>query len=282
MWDLQIRAYLLGKLPPSKKKELERMLRDEPEFVTRMALLRAEMASAELLIAADTRQLLQQWRTEKPPETLGINRPSWMLLLATALFVVLLILLFRHQSPSSPNATPSPLPSPAAGQPVPDTLPTLQLPRATAPAKKPPENYWAMARQQIQNPLSANLRQPAKDSTLSIFQQAQRAYAAGNYQQTLDLLAKTDSTRQQSATYLSAHALFQLRRFDLATAQFEQLIARNSRQFRFPSEWGLLMCRLADRPRREKEFRQQLNDLLAQPQHPYFEQAKALRQTLKE
>lgn len=283
-WDDQIRAYLRGKLAAVEKEQFEKMLREDPEFVAEVALLRAEVASTEVLIAADTRQLFQQWQTEEPPQTLylGIKRPFWMLTIAAALLVVFLILLFRYRSPSALNPVTQPPPSPAAERPVPDAIPSLQAPQAEAPAKSPAKNYWAMARQHIQNPLSANLRRPSGDSTLSTFQQAQRAYAAGNYQQTLDLLAQTDSTRQQSATYLSAHALFQLRRFDLATAQFERLIGQNSRQFRFHSEWGLLMCRLADCPRREAAFRRQLNDLLAQPQHPYFEQARALQKTLKE
>ena len=283
-WDDQIRAYLRGKLAAVEKEQFEKMLREDPEFVAEVALLRAEVASTEVLIAADTRQLFQQWQTEKPPQTLylSIKPLIWGLGISAVLLLLCIVFLVRDRPPvdSLPNMQLPP--SPAAELPAPTAIPPLQAPQAQAPAKSPSKNYWAMARQHIQNPLSANLRRPSGDSTLSTFQQAQRAYAAGNYQQTLDLLAQTDSTRQQSATYLSAHALFQLRRFDLATAQFERLITQNSRQFRFHSEWGLLMCRLADRPRREAAFRRQLHDLLAQPQHPYFEQARALQKTLKE
>ena len=287
--DDLIRAYLGGKLPPAEREQLEKMMLDDPELAAQVALQRAEAAAAELLIAAETRQLFQQWQTEAPHQH-SVFRGGplrWAIGIAAALILVFAV--WQISQPAAYVPMPS---SPAPTQP-PTDLPPTPPPSAPQPPiagaeQNPPKvkgrssNHLALAKQQLQDPFTTSLRQVVTtDSTASIFQKAQLAYATGNYQQSLDLLAQADPAQQQSVTFLIAHAQFQLGRFDEAAAQFNQLIAQNSRQYRYRSEWGLLMCRLADQPRSETAFRNQLNEMLAQPKHPFFQQATALRDALK-
>lgn len=288
--DDLIRAYLGGKLPPAEREQLEKMMLDDPEIAERVSLQRAEAAAAELLIADETRQLFQQWQTEKPQQH-SVFRSGplrWAVGMAAALLLVFAVWqVFRPAAdapqPDGPATPPPPSAQPAlppASKPQPPIAETVQNP--PAPVKNRPSNHLALAKRYLPDPLSANLRQTTiTDSTASIFQKAQHAYAMGDYPKTLELLAQSAPAQQQSATFLTAHALFQLGRFPAAAEQFDGLIAQNSRQYRYRSEWGLLMCRLADRPRSETAFQNQLNEILAQPKHPCFQQATALRDALK-
>lgn len=290
--DDQIQAYLRNQLPPTEREQLEKTLLDDPEIAEQVALQRAEAAAAELLIAAETRELFLQWQAKKTlPRPVFRGGPlRWAIGGAAGLLLVFVA--WQMLRPAAheplpgrpaPAQPPSELPAPQAAAPAAQPPVATAPPKPKAPAKSRPQNYPALAQQHLPDPLPSNFRQPAAaDSTASIFQTAQRAYGAGDYQQTLNLLAQTDVAQQQSAAFLAAHALFQLGRFGAAAEQFERLIAQNSRQFRFRSEWGLLMCRLADRPRSEKVFQKQWKEMLAQPEHPYFQQAKALRKALGE
>ncbi len=297
--DDLIRAYLGGKLPPAEREQLEKMLLDDPKLAEQVALLRAEAAAAELLIAAETRQLFQQWQAEEPqqPSVFRSGPLRWAVGIAAALLLVFAAWqMLRPPADVPMPGSPTP-PQPPADLPATPPAPTAGIealtPSAGIEAVTPShrlnrtptsgsQNHLALAKQHLPDPLSTNLRQTTTtDSTASIFQKAQRAYTAGNYQQSLDLLAQTDPSQQQSATFLMAHALFQLGRFGAAAEQFDRLIAQNSRQYRYRSEWGLLMCRLADRPRSETAFRNQLKEILAEPEHPCFQQAVGLRDALK-
>jgi len=284
--DDLIRAYLNGKLSSSETVRIEKILQDNPDLQQEVSLRRAEMGAAELLIASETRQLFRQWQQEAAPHRSVFRGGPLRWAIGIAIGALFVFAVWRMSFRPADSSAPTPdihTPTPAPRQPV-AAAPTAPAP-ATQPAppsaQRPSKNYWALAKQQLPDPLSTTLRRvETADSSASIFQQAQDAYAVGKYQQTLDLLGETEAARQQSAAFLSAHALFQLRRPQEAAAAFEGLIAQNSRQFRYRSEWGLLICRLANRPNSEKEFKKQLKEILAQPEHPYFEQAKALQKTL--
>ena len=284
--DDLIHAYLTRKLDRADLENFEKLLDSDPELAHAVALRRTEMAASELLIASETRQLFKEWREASPmqrtfPEKRMI---AWLTGIAAGLLLLAAaIQLFQRPSESPAIATPTADSSAFHPDALPDTLKPVTDTRSDPPkAGKSATNYGAMASLYMETPKTSGFRQTSADSTTSIFQQAQQAYDAGYYQQTLDLLAQTDSTRLQSATFLSAHALFRLQRFAEAETRFSRVIGWNSRQFRYQSEWGLLMCRLADFPQRKKEVRQQLNGILAKPGHPYREKAEDLQKTLKD
>lgn len=282
-----VRDYLHGKLSPTDRDVFQNRLQTDPALAQELALQRAEMAASELLIGAETRYLFGQWRTEKQARN---GFPSLKSLLwlggiaATVLFIFAAIRLFYPVSAGQTENRTTP--------PIPSETPAIQNPSrqpgqtAGALPEKPavqiPKDYRQLAAQLLPEPMLSTLRRIPADSSVSVFYRAEQAYSRGDYSETLALLDQTDSARWQATAFLSAHALFKLRRYTEAETRFDRLVASNSRQFRYPAEWGVLMCRLAGLPKREKEFRDQLNGILAMPEHPYFEQAQTLEKKLKE
>lgn len=288
--DDLIQNYLRGRLPGAERDQFEQQLKADPALAEAVAQQLAELAAAEQLIAAETRAWMREWQKPAQP-VFRVNR-FWGLAAAVAagaLLLIAAIYLFNQPEPipkEQADQVAPPVEKPIVDEtpPPPVSAPQLQ----PAPAQKPvatrpaTPNYIAEARQYFQEPVLSDVRRTTRaDSTRSLIRQAQAAYAAGDYQRTLDLLAQTDSTRMQTATFLEAHALFHLNRFAEAETRFENLVVQNSRQFRYPAEWGLLMCRLANFPNRRQAFQQQLDALLTNPQHPYFDQAKNLESALK-
>lgn len=281
--DDPVGAYLKGKMTRAGQENFEKRIGSDPLLAQEVALRRAEMAASELLIASETRLLFREWQQKNPRlDAFWRNKPvirmlglfSGILLLVAAIWIV------RHAIDASP-ADKSEQP-PQAQAPAPPSPTVNAFPEKTVAPGHPASYYRALAAGGLPDPVLSSLRKPSADTVAGVFRRAQQAYEAGNFNLALDLLAQTDSSRLQSATFLAAHALFRLRRFGEAEARFSRLVAWNSRQFRFQSEWGVLMCRLADFPRREKEVRQQLNGILQHPEHPYFGQAKDLQKTLNE
>lgn len=282
-----LRDYLLGKLPLAVREQLERQCATDPDLVQTLRLLRAEIAVEESLIAAEARAWMQEWQQTPQPFFFKQRTGRYLLALAAAAGLTALAwLLWPRPAPEkAPPAAPEPT-HPAPGR--------RSEPVATSPNPRPaPQHtpaplrtdYLALARRFAEGPVLSDARRlppvdPAAPS--SPLQQSQAAYAAGAYEQALEYLAQVDSSQGQSAAFLEAHALFQLRRFDEAAGRFSRLIEINSRQYRYAAEWGLLLCRLAEYPQRRAEVRRLLAALLANPQHPYFQQAKQLGKALPE
>ncbi|MCK6693363.1 MAG: hypothetical protein L6Q97_14860 [Thermoanaerobaculia bacterium] len=284
-----VRDYLYGRLSPDDRDTFQNRLQSEPELTHELALQRAEMAASELLIATDTRDLFEQWRKEKQSKGgyPGIRPLLWLGSVAAGVLFIFAAIRFFSPGPVAKTEQSTVMPVPSETQ-------AIQNPAAQNEAgntdgalpEKPvahtPKNYRQLAVQLLPAPMLPTLRRIPDDSSVSIFYRAELAYSKGNYQETLDLLDQTDSTRWQATAFLSAHALFKLNRFAEAETRFDRLAALNSRQFRYPAEWGVLMCRLADFSNREQDVRHQLAGILARPDHPYFEQAQTLEKKLKE
>lgn len=275
-----LRDYLNGKLPPDEREKLQQRLTADPELAEKAALLQLEMAAAEQLIATETRALFRQWQQENATRHGFRHKNALLWLLCIVAGLALVLVLFRLANPGrqTPSNKPGEKYSP---QEMPAPAPETNLAPPPVAAAPPAQNYPVLAARYLPEPPGAGLRRSAADTARSAFRQAEQAYAAGRYLETLALLAQTDSARLQSATYLSALALFHLQRFGEAETQFKRLIALDSRQFGYAAAWGLLLCRVADMPRSEKETRRMLHDILAQPRHPYLEQAKALKAALE-
>lgn len=282
--DDLIRAYLKGQLEDTALQDFEQRLQTEASLPRTLALHRTEMAAAELLIAAEAREWFKTWQSAPPPAKKNTLNTILFWLLGGSLFLAVLLWLWPSFSKQTPLPTPPSEKAKPLEQPTPKPAPEIAQP-TTAP--KPPRmsppapSYTALALRQLPDPVRTAFRRTKKDTlALSPLRRAQDAFVAGDYTETLVLLALTDSSQAQSAAFLAAHALFRLKKFGEASKIFTSLIGQNSRQYKFQSEWGLLMCRLTDLPQGEKAFRQQLNGILENPDHPYYNQAKRLWQKL--
>jgi len=280
--DEQIKNYLQGRLDPAGRAAFEKKLDSDPELAQRAALLRAEMAAAELLIAEDTRQLFQTWRAKKQRSQLGGKHIRWIIgLCATLLALAGIVWCFSDRPAQAPDL-PAQTPPPAEQRPHP-ALPQASEPETEHVPERPvasshrPKDYRRRAGLLLPDPVLPNYRRAPSEVSDDPVSQAQQAYAAGDYTAALDHLAQADSTHSQAAAFLSAHALFRLERYGEAAEQFAALAEQRSRQYRFAAEWGLLLCRYAELPDQAPAFQQQLQAILAQPDHPYIEKAQELK-----
>ena len=278
-----IRAYLKGKFSKPERLAFEAEMDQDASLAEKVNLLATEMAAAEWLIAEENRVLFAQWKQEKKQ-----NNPRWIngkplgfLVFALVFFIaVVAFWFFQQNQPAVP--TPAPQPVPVLPQAKENNNPVAtEEPKVAFPELRQPErNYLALAKQQYNEPVLSTVRRAQTDSTQTPLILAREAYAAGNYAQALVLLNQVDSTRRQSADFLSANALFHLGKYREAETTFENLVKTGSTQYRYSSEWSLLVCRLAQLPARKDAFEKQLEEIQKRPDHPYFLQAKNLQKDL--
>lgn len=277
--DKQIRDYLKGRLSGEERAAFESRLRQDAALTARLELLRAEMAAAELLIAEDTRALFEHWRQERPGR--GLIKGRGPLVWAFAIFAILLsvfgawwLITAKDGEPAERRPAKESMPAREMEQPKP-ALPPAAAPMP--PVRRPKtKDYIALADKYFQEPVQPTVRRSVADTVQSPLRLAQEAYGQGRYEEALEWLAQVDSTRGQSAAYWQANALYHLRRFAEAEAAFAQLVADNSRQYRYASEWGMLLCRMAVLPKEKDLFEKQLQAIIADPKHPYAGQAVQL------
>ncbi len=272
--DEEIRAFLKGRGEPEERAAFAERLAIEPELAQQTARLRIEMAVSELLIAEETRALLQRWREQKRQGAFIGTRPR---LIAAVLAMLLMLAgaLWYFLTPPVPTPPPAEQHHRSTPQQAlePESEPIAQGPVTSS---RRAEDYRRRAGRLLPDPPLPNFRHAPSAGSDDPVAKAQRAYAVGDYAAALNLLAQADSTRHQTAAFWAAHALFRLERYDEAAERFAALIAQGSRQYRYAAEWGLLLCYYAQFPTQTPAFRQQLQAILAQPNHPYFEQAKEI------
>lgn len=286
---LSVRAYLLERLSPAERADFEAALQSDPELAREAALQFAEMEAGEMLLEAQARAWIQEQRQARRRRNRFwlSQKPLGVLLAAAVVFLAVAIWWFRPPEkrgavpPSAARQTPETRPAPA-------TLPSGDTARVTPagvadhsadPVPVRPDRYLALAVENLPEPALHALRSPVADSAQGYYRRAEAAYARGDFHLALFLLGRTDSTQRQLSAYLSAQALFRLRRFDAAAEQFSYLAGIQSRQFRYDSEWGLVMCHLAQKKRRPVAL-DALRKIANTPEHPYAAKAEALMAAL--
>ncbi len=271
-----IRAYLLERMPAADREAFEAAMAADPVLAQDVALQVGEIEIGEMLLEEQARGWIAAHRRQRTAWGLFWSKKQVVVTLLAATIALVLAAVWWFRTPETARDTPPVIahqtPPPVTTAPNGDTAPT-------APVRPPSDRYLALARENFQEPPLHTLRTPAPANAASFYRQAEQAYGRGEYQRTLDLLARTDSTQQQLAAFLKAHALFHLGRFQAAAGQFSFLVDSNSRQFRYDSEWGLALCRLAEKTTRQKAL-DLLQYMAGQPDHPYAERAQALLKTL--
>lgn len=276
----QVQDYLKGRLSSPEKAAFEQKLAEDPALQQELALQRLEMEATESLIAAETRQLFENWKQEAPnlaPKRFNFTAGHAGIVL---LSLVLLYGVYRWMQaplppPPPPIVQPERVPAPVAEQ----NNPVSPKPEMAKPAALNP--YPALAKAHFKEPVLSSFRSGKDNSAGSRWQDAKTAYEKRNYDRVLSLLVDMDSTRRQSADFLTGCALFHLNRYEEASNKFLLVLSAGNQQFKWQSEWSLLLCRLAQYPKFEKDARQRLDAILANPNHPYHEQATQLKKSIK-
>lgn len=272
-----VRDYLLGKLNAADKQAFEAALAADAALARETALQRAEMEAAETLLAEEARQWFRAWDAPPAPQPPVFAKKAFWAASLAVVGAASAWLFF-----SKTNAEPVPQPAPKMEQ-TPPAAPPKSPPAPVAAAPKQPArrapNYLALAEKFHQEPLLANVRAGAADTSASALSRAKAAYLAGDFAQALALADGAGEEQRQSAAFLAAHALFHLHRFSEAEIKFVALAEAGSRQYSHASAWGAALSGLAN-PARRKAGLVRLDAILQQPEHPYFRQARALKNAL--
>lgn len=103
------------------------------------------------------------------------------------------------------------------------------------------------------------------------------AFKIKSYQEAINEWSQMDA-KDPEINYYMAHAYFNLELFQKASVLFNE-IAKGTSTFNYPSDWYLLLCYLSAEDM--IKFNQQLDKILNDEQHPYYDDGVKLKEKLK-
>ncbi len=303
----RIEDYLLGKLSEADARMVERRAETDREFARELQLQKDILEGIELAgdehmrakIAGIDRALAQKGffgpdGQISTPDRSGFGAYLYRFRWAAAATVLLLLTaglwwLFAPETPpqqasqQTHPATPPALPKADA---PPETTPTVPI-AETAPATprrqpKAASPYLALARSEWSTPDFSNLRAIAR-TTSDTLSQAVAAFQKKEYGKAIELLAPftPDYPNYWPASEVYAHACFLSGKTEAATWRFRQIADSGELPFSERADWYLLLCELTRFPEGKAAFEEQLNKILADPGHPYFEAAQGLAERME-
>lgn len=312
--DIQekIDAYVKNILSPEDRTAFERELEQDAGLQEQVRLARLDLHVANRIIEEDIRQKMAKWTQEDndgddanpptgdpPPAGGSGGKAPRYVLLAVALGVAAIggfyLLGPGNDKPvelpvEKPRQQPDEKPvGPVAQAPnEPETPPPSNPPGASRPAGPvqpagPDVRALAMAgfRYETGNTLKRDGEEQASPKTP--LQQAAKAMDDGDAGMAVSLLADFPPTDPEyvSALYLLAQAYFKQQDFVKAEQTYLEILA-SKKLSPVSIEWNLLMCYLAQYPRKRAERKALLTKILQTPRHPNYQQAVELSWILKE
>jgi hypothetical protein len=103
------------------------------------------------------------------------------------------------------------------------------------------------------------------------------AFKTNSFQEAVEEWSQMEVTDSEIDYYL-AHSYFNLELFSKASVLFNE-IAKGTSTFNYPSDWYLLLCYLSEG--NMVEFNQQMEKIITDKQHPYYDDAVSLKEKLK-
>jgi len=258
----RIDRYAEGEMPAAERKDFEAELASNTELKEAYETYLLGNEAIEQGIENSLRSQLQTWAAEDAPAltaTLGgassavrtnakvvSMRPNWTRWAAAASVVLLVgFMLFRW----SVGGAVSNEALFAANYTLPD-VPAMRSVEGAA------------------NPLEAGYRS---------VQAADFAAAADFFQN-----IPADSDRYAEAQLWLGHSALQMKQYDRAIAAFGNATQRNDFKVKEKAQWNLTLAYLAAERTAEAAFQQNLEEMASSPQHSYYEQARALQESLRE
>jgi tetratricopeptide (TPR) repeat protein len=146
----------------------------------------------------------------------------------------------------------------------------------------PPQNLASMRESVFieEDFLSIRMGGSLDESTPAQVEQAAVLYAAGQYEETLELLQSADSSCQQECLYLKGYTLYKLGRYAAAEAAFRTFRNYTFSARKFDAQWCEVFCMVAQLPEAQARLESLLKELATQEGHPYRERAGDLLRKL--
>lgn len=303
----KIEDYIKGRLSEENRKAFEAEMEADPGLAADVRLFRDLIrATGEEDVLAFRRQMeAAAEKTKAGGGSAGFRFPRrWLWALVAVAALGLIAWLFLHQpgnekqSPGSGkekiDTTTSALTPPPIAQeeqlepgeipPIaeePDKTEADRKPRAPRIAS-PPElsPYLALAEGAYQPYDASGTRkgpggEPREASPL---ERAAEAFSDSLYRQAVELLQTPPEEERAEWLKLRANAYFELRQFENAAADFEEL-SGSSRFYKGDADWNRLLCYLALWPEKQEEFEQLFNKIQKGP-HAFQGKARELKERL--
>ena len=299
---LMIERYLKGESPDPERQEVERLAEKDARFAGDIALMREVLgALGDRDLVRFQRDITAAWDAEQDddddrnnddsgpdqaPRTVGSRR--FLILLAVLLLAgVLGTWQYNRSNPPAPAAEEIPPVVPTPNSP-PQVAPTEPVNPAPAQETKPGNSQpaprpIAMAREYYGAvPEFTQLRkggEAAPENSLTALQQAERAFAARQYQKAVRLLARPAPDVMEIAVYLRGHANFMAGDYLAAASDFQAVADREGLDLD-NAQWYLALSNLALYGTQNKTVRDQLNNIAGDPEHTHHDKAIKLQEAL--
>lgn len=291
-----IDRFLSGQLTAKETEAMQKAMEEDTLLAQEIAVRRLEFEVSEALIANSIRSQLQHLQAPHPPDPglavppqkHQIFLPNWWIAAIIALAAIG-IYWWYAATPSREKTTPAPtgtplVPSDTPGQarPQADIQTPPALPSQRTPGANSPARYLALADKIYQKPDVETFRGAEASNTGDPFENALAAWAQEDYANVVTTSAKVPANDPKyiRALYLRAHAHYQLRQFDAAVALFTAVSDRRVRPYSEDADGYLLLALLATGQANTSNFQAHLRQVLADPGHPWHEQALEIKQRL--
>lgn len=286
----QIDQYLSGQLSEAESAAMQKAMLDDAELAQEVELRRLEFEVSEALIAQRIRDQLRRLRTEPPPnspaQSIQKERFSTQKWAIAAMLVIAAIGVYwwakrpQHtalpvERPSSPSADSSARLQQA------DNTPAPQPNASPAAPKTETARHLAIAMQHYRDPDFQTLR-GATASPDDPFGAAFSSWQKQDWATVLTALREVSASDPQyiRAQAFRAHAQFKLKRYGQSTQTFAAVSDSRIMPWAEEADWYVLLALLADGQASSTDFKARLQRLLADEEHPFFQEAKDLKARL--
>lgn len=280
-YSLQIESYLTGELNHADRTDFEQALRADPDLAFSVSELRELQLQLEgMRIRKKVETVLRSQQKET-----GSGNMRWIWILSVTGLGILLAFFFLQKSPTavqqpvlqSPPPTTPPIEQPQVQQQTPPPAESPKPPKTAAPDLS---KHMALARE-FYAPATGNLVREVveSDEPTTNLQQAAVAFAEEKYRLVCDLLKDDNSLGAgENGRFLRANARFKAGLFNGARSDFKQL--GNSFKYRYEAQWNGLLCEIALGNAQKPAVKSELDQIIANPDHPFYEAAMALKKRL--
>lgn len=290
-----IDAYVKGQLNAAEKADFETTLQSDPDLAKAVEQARIDVGIANLLIDDEVRGWMQEWENEPPASTPNPPRPGigWKWLGLTAFIAVLggAVWFFNRSGTNNKEQTPEQEQPVQQKPPVRTDVPVVQ--QETVPPKTVPEKsaspaadarYTALAEtgfRRSDNTSYLRSIEPVQTQKTPLHRAAE-AMDARQYDRAIDILSPLPSTDPEyiAAQTLLGESYFLKKQFSKAEQAYTTAL-RSGKISSDAVEWSLLMSYLAQYTTKKSDFDRLLNRILADLDHPEYDQAVGLQKALK-
>ncbi|MBN8680325.1 MAG: hypothetical protein J0M29_19015 [Chitinophagales bacterium] len=288
--------YLNDRMSASDKAAFEQTLTNDPALQQRLDALRAESSVLQLLRREHLLQQFEQWSDESVPEkktdpvqvgrkTISSRNLIIIALIALLLAIGIAIMIKNsgvEDTPSNnqPSTPPAQLVDTLKNTPVQEPIaqetPKEELPKVDNAA------YAALAANAyVEEDFSQTLMGGGGDDAESRYEQAVDFYGKKQYKKALDLLKNPDKQLEQEYLYLRGYTYYHLGQYAKAEQDFKAFRNFTNSDRKLDAVWCEVFCLVKQLPGSISRLEKVLNEIIANPKHPYFDRAQQLKSKLK-